>query len=126
MGATFDVHNVTNNIGLTAGTANTPLFVNPTENGCITVTNAYIWSGGAGPVTATLVYGDVTGGTVNGTICVLGSAAQVFAAAGTAALAKSSTISGAVVPPGKAVIVQLGAGTAGTDTVVSVSYVKGQ
>jgi len=125
MGATFDVHNVTNNIGLTAGTANTPLFINPTANGCITITDAYIWSGGAGTVTATLVYADVTGGTVGGTICTLGSAAQVFAAAGTAALAKSSTISSGVVPPGKAIVVQLGAGTAGSDTVVSVSYVKG-
>lgn len=125
MAQQYDVHYVTSNIGLTAGTTSTPIFKNLTANGAITVVDANIWSGGAGTITAYLVYSDPTGGTVGGTICTLGSAAAVFAAAGTAAILKSSTITSAQVPPNKAICVKLAAGTAGTDTCVSFGFVKG-
>ena len=125
MAETFDVIYVTANLGLTAGTTSTPVFKNITANGDITVVDANIWSGGAGTITAYLVYSDPTGGTVGGTICTLGSAAQVFAAAGTAALLKTSTITTARVPANKAICVKYDAGTAGTDTCVSIGYVKG-
>jgi hypothetical protein len=125
MAETFDVIYVTSNVGLTAGTTSTPVFKNITANGAITVVDANIWSGGAGTVTAYLVYSDPTGGTVGGTICTLGSAACIFAAAGTAAVVHSSTISAAAVPPNQAICVKYGAGTAGSDTCVSIGYVKG-
>lgn len=125
MAETFDVIYVTSNVGLTAGTTSTPIFKNLTANGAITIVDANIWSGGAGTITAYLVYSDPTGGTVGGTICTLGSAAAIFAAAGTAAVLKSSTITSAQVPPNKAICVKYVAGTAGTDTCVSVGYVKG-
>lgn len=126
MAGQFDVHFVTNNIGLTAGTTLTPLLKNITSNGGITILDANIWSGGAGTMTAMLVYTDPTGGTVGGTIATLGSAAQVFVAAGTAALVIAGTVTSGFVPPNKTVSVQLGAGTAGSNTCVTVAYIKGQ
>lgn len=126
MAGQFDVHILSANIGITAGTASKPIFVNPTENGVITILGAGINAGGAGTVTAYLTRNDATGGTVNGTICQLGTASHVYAAAGTAALRTAATITSASVLPGEAVCVKLVAGTAGSDTCVDVAYVKGQ
>ncbi len=125
MAESFDVHYISENVGLTAGTTSTPVFKNVTANGDITIVDANIWSGGAGTITAYLVYSDPTGGTVGGTICTLGSAACIFAAAGTAALVHSSTITTARVPANKAICVKYAAGTAGSDTCVGIAYVKG-
>ena len=126
MAGQFDVHILHANIGLTAGTASRPIFVNPTANGAISILGAGISAGGAGTITAYLTRNDATGGTVNGTICQLGTAAHVYAAAGTAALRTAATISSALVLPGESVCVKLVAGTAGSNTCVDVAYLKGQ
>lgn len=126
MAHVFDVHYVSCNIGLTAGTAMRPLFKNITENGGITILSCNANSGGAGTVTANLVYTDATGGTVGGTIAAIGSASQVYSAAGTAATMVAGSISTAFVPPNKCVCIELGAGTAGSNTVISLAYLKGQ
>jgi len=126
MAGQLDIHYLSTNLGLTAGTTQTPILKTITENGCIKVLDANIWSGGAGTITAYLIYTDPTGGTAQGTICTLGSAACVFAAAGAAALVKSSTITAGVVPPNKTISVKYVAGTAGSDTCVGIAYVKGQ
>ena len=125
MAETYDVHYVTGVIGLTAGTTMTPIFKNITANGCIRILDANIWSNN-GTVSANLIYCDPTGGTVGGTIATLGSAAQVFAAAGTAQVIIAGEVTSAVVPPNKTVCVELLGGTAGADTTVTVAYVKGQ
>jgi hypothetical protein len=126
MAGQFDVHLVTANIGITAGTASVPVLYNPTVNGCIRILSAGIHSGGAGTVTAYLTYNDITGGTVSGTICQLGTADHVYAAAGTSAVRTAATITTAVVPANTTVCVKLAAGTAGSDTTVDLAYVKGQ
>lgn len=126
MAGQFDVHILHANIGITAGTASKPIFVNPTANGVITILGAGINAGGAGTVTAYLTRNDATGGTVNGTICQLGTANHVYAAAGTAALRTAATITSSAVLPGESVCVKLVAGTAGSDTSVDVAYLKGQ
>jgi hypothetical protein len=126
MAGQFDVHYVSANIGLTAGTTMRPFFKNITENGGITILSCNANAGGAGTVTANLIYTDATGGTSQGTIAALGSASQVYAAAGTAALLVAGVIASAFVPPNKCVGVELGAGTAGSNTIVSLAYLKGQ
>ncbi len=121
-----DARTVSLNVGVTAGTVNFPIFKNITGNGCIRILDANIWSGGAGTITANLVYTDPTGATVGGTIATLGSTAQEFAAAGTAALVIAGAVTTPVVPPNKVVAVELADVEAGSDTVVSVTYIKGQ
>ena len=126
MAGLYDVIVLSANVGVTAGTVSKPIFVNPEENGCITVVGAGITAGGAGTITAYLTRNDATGGTVNGTICQLGTANHVYADAGTAALRTAATIDSAVVLPGEAICVKMVAGTAGSDTAVDVAYVKGK
>lgn len=126
MADNFDVHYVHANIGVTAGTVSRAILYNPASNGCIRIIGAGISSGGAGTVTAYLTYNDVTGGTVGGTICQLGTADHVYAAAGTSAIRTAATITTAVVPPGYTVCVKLVAGTAGSNTCVDLAYLKGQ
>ena len=126
MASSNDIRHVDLNIGLTAGTASMPVFKNITENGCIRILDANIWSGGAGTITAYLTCNDPTGGTVLGTICQLGTADHVYAAAGTSAVRTAATITTAVVPANTTVCVKLDAGTAGSDTTVDLAYVKGQ
>lgn len=120
----YDVHYVAHNIGLTAGTTMTPIFKNITANGCIRILDVNAW-GSDGTVTANLVYCDPTGGTVGGTIATIGSADQVYAAAGTAQLIVAGEVTAPVVPPNKVVSVELGAGDAPASLVVEVAYVKG-
>lgn len=124
MAETYDVHYVSHNIGLTAGTTMTPLFKNVSANGCITILDASAW-GSDGTVTANVIYCDPTGATVGGTIATLGSAAQIYAAAGTAQLVIAGAVTSAVVPPNKTVCVELLDGTAPGSLVVEVAYVKG-
>jgi len=126
MASSNDIRHVDLNIGLTAGTASMPVFKNITENGCIRILDANIWSGGAGTITAYLTCNDPTGGTVLGTICQLGTADQEYAAAGTAALVIAGDISDPIVPPNRTVCAKLLDVEAGSNTVVSVAYVKGQ
>jgi hypothetical protein len=125
MAETYDVHYIAHNIGLTAGTTMTPLFKNVTANGCITILDANAW-GSDGTVTANLIYCDPTGGTVGGTIATLGSAAQIYAAAGTAQVMINGAVTTALVEPNKVVAVELLDGTAPGSLVIEVAYVKGQ
>jgi hypothetical protein len=120
-----DIHYICHNIGLTAGTTMTPIFKNITGNGCIRILDVGAW-GSDGTVTANLIYCDATGGTVGGTIATIGSADNIYAAAGTAQVRVDGTISSAVVPPNKVVAVELGAGQAPASLEIEVAWVKGQ
>lgn len=124
MADNYDVHYVAHNIGLTAGTTMTPIFKNISANGTIRILDVNAW-GSDGTVTANLIYCDPTGGTVGGTIATIGSADQVYAAAGTAQLVVAGEVTTAIVPPNKTVCVELGAGVAPASFEVGVAYVKG-
>ena len=126
MAGQFDVHAVVASFPVT-GTVISPLWHNPTTNGCVTILEGYLVSDGAGTITATLVKIANAGATaatavLSGTIGVLGSAAQVQAAGSANAL----TVTSGLVKPGEWVAVSLGAGTAGATPKVSFSYLKGQ
>ena len=126
MAGQFDVHAVVADFAIT-GTAVSPLWHNPTSNGCITILEGYMVTSGAGTISATLVTLSGTGATAatavpTGTIGILGSANQIQAAGSANAL----TVSSAVVAPGSWVAISLGAGVAGATPKVSFSYLKGQ
>jgi hypothetical protein len=126
MAGQYDLHAVVASFPVT-GTVITPIWHNPSANGCVTITDGYIVSDGAGTITATLVTIADAGATaatavLSGTIGVLGSAALVQAAS----FAKALTVTDGLVEPGEWVAVSLGAGTAGATPKVSFSYIKGQ
>jgi hypothetical protein len=126
MAGQFDVHAVSQTVPI-GGTVITPIWHNPSSNGCVTILEGYLVSNGAGTVTATLVTIADAGATaatavLSGTVGVLGSAALIQAAGSANAL----TVTDGLVLPGEWVGVSVGAGTAGANPIVSFSYLKGQ
>jgi hypothetical protein len=118
---------VTTNIGAIAGTATLPMWPNPTSNGKITIsdTDTFVTLAAAGTATLSLIYFDVTGATVQGTIGAFGSASNVFTAGLPVVLTLTSATT-AIVPAGKFLGIKSGAGTGGnTVTIVSVAWNKG-
>ena len=125
MAGQFDVHNVVVTLPI-GGSVVTPVFKNPTDNGKISIIEAYIIPGGAGTMTATLVT-VATGGcttasaVVDATLGTFGSAANV-SADGSAA---TCTIATPEVDENHWVAVSSAAGTLGANSRCYISYVKG-
>lgn len=125
MASILDVNSIVASFPVTE-TVTTPIWRNPECNGCITILEGYMVSDGNGTISATLVTIAAAGATAatavtNGTIGILGSAAQIMAAGSANAL----TVTSGVVAPGYWVGIQLATGTAGATPKVSFSYVKG-
>ena len=118
MAQQFDVHYVSTNSGITAGTQTMPLWKNIASNGCISILGFSVISGAAGTAVTELVLLETTGGTKNGTV---GGAGSV----GVALTPRAGTVTTAVVPPDTWVGLKFGAGTAGANSIVEIAYVKG-
>lgn len=130
MAHNYDVHHVTASVGImptAAGTVLVPIFKNPSENGDITIINAYSVCPGVayagGTAKMRLVNLGTSGTVTEAVLWNLGSGGTMTVYDGFV------PIIGAAVAPaleaGKWVGVENGVGTAGTLTLVSFDYVKG-
>ena len=129
MAGQFDVHMVSVCVGTLSGTAVIPLFKNPSDNGSISILNAALTPSGsvAGTGIWRLVWtpgsvGTAIYGATDGTVCLFGSAANI--GTGFRPLAGTAAAEFPVVPGNKWIGLEF-AGSAGGDSIVSVSFVKG-